>query len=133
VDGRPAFNTLEFAEAACSLGVDRGIERFVRHSLLKRRGDSYVALPAGTFPAGYRSDGDRVRQFQTFLEKLSRRELPRGAEQFRRGIEAAIYQVLLRGGKPRIRELMAALGRMLRRLATTSDFDLLARGLNAAE
>ena len=49
IQGRPAKNTLEFAEAAASLGVDRGIDQFVRYSLLKRRGDSYVALPVGTF------------------------------------------------------------------------------------
>ena len=133
VDGRPAVNALEFAEAACSLGVDRGIERFVRYSLLKRRGDSYVALPAGTFATKYRSEADRIRQFQTFLETLNWRELPRGAEELRRGVDAAIYQVLLRGGKERIRELMAALGRMLRRIAITSDSRLPSRGLKAAD
>jgi CRISPR-associated protein Csx17 len=133
VEGRPAANALEFAEAACSLGVDRGIERFVRYSLLKRRGDSYVALPAGTFTTGYRSEADRVRQFQTFFERVIRRELPRGAEELRRGVEAAVYQVLLKGGKDRVRELMAALGRMIRRIVTTSDSRLPSRGLNAAD
>jgi len=29
------------------LGVDRGIAGFMRYSLLKRRGDSYVALASG--------------------------------------------------------------------------------------
>jgi CRISPR-associated protein Csx17 len=133
VDGRPAANAIEFAEAACSLGVDRGIERFVRYSLLKRRGDSYVALPVGTFATMYRSEADRVRQFQSFLETFSWRELPRGAEELRRGVDAAIYQVLLRGGKERMRELMAALGRMLRRIVTTSDSRLPSRGLKAAD
>jgi CRISPR-associated protein Csx17 len=133
VGGRPAANGIEFAEAARSLGVDRGIERFVRYSLLKRRGDSYVALPVGTFATKYRSEADRIRQFQTFLEALSWRELPRGAEELRRGVDAAIYQVLLRGGKERMRELMAALGRMLRRIVTTSDSRLPSRGLKAAD
>jgi len=137
VDGRPAANALEFAEAACSLGVDRGIESFVRYSLLKRRGDSYVALPVGTFSAKYRSDADRIRQFQTFFDRFNRSELPRGAEELRRGVDSAIYNVLLRGllpgRKDRIRELMAALGRMLRRIATTSDSRLPSRGLKAAD
>ncbi len=133
VDGRPAANALEFAEAACSLGVDRGIERFVRYSLLKRRGDSYVALPAGTFPTGFRSESDRIRQFQKFFDVVTRRELPRGTEELRRGVDAAIFQVLMRGGKTRMRELMAALGRMLRRMATTSDSRLPSRGLDASD
>jgi CRISPR-associated protein Csx17 len=133
VDGRAAVNALEFAEAACSLGVDRGIKRFVRYSLLRRRGDSYVALPVGTFSTRYRSEADRVRQFQTFFETLNQRELPRGAGELRRGVDAAIYQVLLRGGKDRVRDLMAALGRMLRRIVTTSESRLPSRGLKAAD
>jgi CRISPR-associated protein Csx17 len=120
IDGRPAENALEFAEAACSLGIDRGIQRFVRYSLLKRRGDSYVALPAGVFPTGYRSDSDLIREFQKFFGAFTARDLPKGAEDLRRNIEAAIYQVLLSGGTARMRELMTALGRMLRRVATTS-------------
>ena len=59
VDGKPAQNGLEFAEAACMLGVDRGITGFLRYNLLKRRGDSYIALPVGSFeverPVGERS------------------------------------------------------------------------------
>ena len=133
VDGRPAGNAIEFAEAASSLGVDRGIERFVRYSLLKRRGDSYVALPAGTFATGYRSETDRIRQFQTYFEALNRREMPKDAEEMRRGVEAAIFQVLLRGGKDRMRELMAALGRMTRRMMTASDSRPPGRGLKARD
>jgi CRISPR-associated protein Csx17 len=72
VEGRPATTALEFAEAVCSLGVDRGIDRFVRYSLLKRRGDSYVALPTGTFTARYRSEADLIRNFRTFFEDFTR-------------------------------------------------------------
>ncbi len=133
VNGRPAANALEFAEAACSLGVDRGIDRFVRYSLLKRRGDSYVALPTGIFKAEYRSESDRVRQFQQFFERFTKQDLPRGAEEARRGVEGAVYQVLLKGGNGRVRELMVALGRMLRRIVTVSDVRLPSRGLNAAD
>ena len=67
VDGRAATTALEFAEAVRSLGVDRGIDRFVRYSLLKRRGDSYVALPTGTFTAGYRSEADLDPAFSNVL------------------------------------------------------------------
>ena len=131
VQGRPAENGLEFAEAARSLGVDRGIDQFVRYSLLKRRGDSYVALPTGTFPTGYRSESDRIREFQEFLDGIDRREVPKGAEDLRRNVDSAIYHVLLTGGKERMRGLMAALGRMLRRIATTTESRLPFRGLPA--
>ena len=47
VGRRNAENGIDFARAMGTLGVDRGISRFVRYAYLKRRGDSYVALPAG--------------------------------------------------------------------------------------
>jgi CRISPR-associated protein Csx17 len=128
VAGRPATNSLEFAEAASSLGVDRGISSFVRYSLLKRRGDSYVALPAGTFSTGYRSNTDRIREFQILLDRLL--DLPRGAEDLRRNVESAIYQALLTD-KKNLTDLMAALGRMLRRIATTTETRLPFRALEA--
>jgi CRISPR-associated protein Csx17 len=115
VDGRPATNGLQFAEAATSLGIDRGIRSFIRYSLLKRRGDSYVALPAGEFPAGYRSESDLIREFETLMARLDREKLPPGCDGLRRRIDSAIYEMLLRGGH--VRDLMAALGRLLRRLA----------------
>ncbi len=115
VDGRPATNGLRFAEAATSLGVDRGIHSFIRYSLLKRRGDSYVALPAGEFPAGYRSESDLIREFESLMARLDREKLAPSCDSLRRRIDSAIYEVLLRGGHAR--DLMAALGRLLRRLA----------------
>lgn len=131
VQGRPAANGLEFAEAACSLGVDRGIERFVRYSLLKRRGDSYVALPVGTFRAEYRTETDRVREIQQMLNRWYSREFPSGMDELRRGVDAAIYEVLLHGGKDRMRQLMRSVGRMIRRVVTTSEVRPPARSLAA--
>lgn len=56
VGSHPAADAIGFAEAAGSLGVDRGVSSFARYLLLKRRGDSYVALPAGRFPVHYRAE-----------------------------------------------------------------------------
>jgi CRISPR-associated protein Csx17 len=132
VNGRPAKNTVEFAEAASSLGVDRGIDRFVRYSLLKRRGDSYVALPTGEFPTGYRSKADLVREFMNLIEGL--RDLPKGAEDIRREVDSAVYQALLApdADSARVREMMAALGRLLRWIAMSTNLGLPAQVLPAA-
>lgn len=131
VQGKPAANALEFAEAASSLGVDRGVQRFARFSLLKRRGESYVALPTGTFPAGYRAESDLVRKFQAFLDVIRVSDLPKSAIDSFRGIEAAIYHVLLKGGSERMREMMAAFGRMLRAATASPAYRLPSRGLAA--
>jgi len=132
VQGQPASNSLEFAEAACSLGVDRGIREFVRYSLLKRRGDSYVALPTGTFPAQYRSEADLIRGFQLCFESLTR-DLPKSAEDLRRNVQNSVYHALLKGGTERMRDLMAAFGRLLRRLLTTTDAAVPRRSLEAGK
>lgn len=129
IAGRPAKNGLEFAEAASSLGVDRSIHRFIRYSLLKRRGDSYVALPTGAFAAGYRANSDRIREFQTLLDRFQ--ELPKGAEALRQAVDSAIYQALVRDNRRSMQDLMAAFGRMLRRIATTTDTRLPHRALRA--
>lgn len=129
VGGRPARNTLEFAEAASSLGVDRGIDRFVRYSLLKRRGDSYVALPAGTFPTGYRRNSDCIREFQTLLDSFG--DLSKSADDLIGSVESAVYQALLTDRRGDMLAIMSAFGRMLRRIATATDKDLPTRGLKA--
>jgi CRISPR-associated protein Csx17 len=119
VGGRPATNALEFAEAACSLGVDRGITHFIRYGLLKRRGDSYVALPAGKFPVDYKSESDLVREFQAYWGTLEK-SLTAGAADLIRSVESAIFQLLLKPGSDRVRGLMAALGRTLRHMLRTT-------------
>ncbi len=124
VGGRRARNTIEFAEAAASLGVDRGIREFVRYSLLKRRGDSYVALPAGRFPVRLRTESDLIRQLDPilarldfFLRRFGQGGPPARLAAARRGIDEAIYAVLLHGGPARLKAVVAAIGRMERPLA----------------
>lgn len=125
VGGRLATDTLGFSIAVSSLGVDRGVSRFVRYNFLERRGKGYyVALPAGSLPVGFRRNSDLVREFHQFFERVMDRDLPKGTEELKRTVESAIYQALLVDKKERIREMMRAIGKMLRRLATTSKFQL---------
>ena len=49
LNGRTASDGLEFARAATSLGVSRGISEFERYAFLKRAGDAYRATPLGRF------------------------------------------------------------------------------------
>ena len=117
--GRPVNNGLEFAEAAASLGTDRGIAAFVRYSLLKRRGDSYVALPVGRVPVREQKDSDLLQELDRVLQTVDgfARGFKSGTPpaQFasrRRQIDSAIYDFALRGGTGRIQQILAALGRL---------------------
>jgi CRISPR-associated protein Csx17 len=124
---------VEFAEAAASLGVERGISSFVRYSLLKRRGDSYIGLRTGTFSPEYRSAADNVRELRHFLERLRNLASAAKIEVDLRAVEEATYQALLISRRENMQALARALGRELRRLATTTDFRLPNRELNATE
>lgn len=116
---KPATNGIEFAEAVASLGVDRGITDFVRYSLLKRRGKSFIALPSGRFPVEARSESDLVRNLHPLLDRVDRflrsftkHDPPARFTSCRREIDEAIYQLLLRGGSAYVKKLMAMIGRM---------------------
>jgi CRISPR-associated protein Csx17 len=109
-------NGVEFAEAVASLGVDRGIEEFVRHSILPRRGQSFVVTAIGRFPVEERRESDLLRQLGSVLRRLDplvSEPSPRYVSA-RRGVDAAIYEAALKGGKPSMKSLVAAIGRLER-------------------
>lgn len=133
VNGRPAETGLQFAEAVCSLGVDRGIDRFVRYNLLKRRGDSYVALPVGIFPVSHRQNSDRIRELSSVLDAIDQKPLPSACEDLRRSVDKAIYEALLRDRQQDLRAVVAALGRLLRRMVTVADLALPRPALPASD
>jgi CRISPR-associated protein Csx17 len=121
---KPATNAIEFVEAVASLGVDRGITDFVRYSLLKRRGKSFIALPAGRLPVQARSESDLVRGLHPLLDRVDRflrdfkkHRPPASFTSCRREIDEAIYQLLLRGGPLYGKRLLAAIGRLERLFA----------------
>ena len=120
VDGRPAQNGLEFAEAACMLGVDRGIAGFMRYNLLKRRGDSYIALPVGRFEVKDRSESDLVRELNGVLDAISwqMKSPPAELASLRRQVEEGMYNVLLRGAEA-LEDLAASVGKLHRRILLT--------------
>ncbi len=128
VNGRPAKTGLEFAQAAASLGIDRAISAFVRYSLLKRRGDSYIALPAGRFPVHYRTTADSVRELTPFVEQAefaarnSKGEAVNSWLPLKRGVHEAMFKALLFEGPEHLVDVLAAFGAMCRWL--------LARGQN---
>jgi CRISPR-associated protein Csx17 len=122
--GKPVGNALEFAEAVASLGTDRGIESFQRYSMIKRRGDSFLALPLGRVPVRERRDTDLLEEIDKLLYRIDsfarrfKSDAPAQFQSRRRQIDLAIYDFVLRGGPERMQDILAALGRMERYFAT---------------
>lgn len=117
---KPAQNGLEFAEAIASLGVDRGISGFVRYSMLKRRGDSYIAPPLGRFEVHYRNGADLVRQITNLLDRADysarngQKDVPNSWPPLRRAIEEAAFTALMQDTDEKLVEVAAAFGAAVR-------------------
>jgi CRISPR-associated protein Csx17 len=117
---KPARTGLDFARAAATLGVSRGVYAFSRYSLLKRRGDSYVALPAGRFHVVHRSAADLLGELDRPLQDvdvLMRRfpgDPPAGLLRARRSVDGALFRVAERGDKRDVLALLRAIGQLER-------------------
>ena len=109
-----ASNSIEFAQAVTSLGVDRGISDFTRFNLLERRGKSYLALPAGVFNVHYKEESDLIRELNPLLSSIDSAlrmdNVPASFTSARRKIDEKIYETLLYGGKTNVKYLVSAIG-----------------------
>lgn len=65
-------DTIEFARAVASLGVDRGITRFHRHSLLTRNGNMQFASSLGSLEVPRRPKSNLLQDFDDWLNQFRR-------------------------------------------------------------
>jgi CRISPR-associated protein Csx17 len=92
--------------------------------MIKRRGESYLALPLGRIPVTERRDTDLLRELDKVLYRIDsfarrfKSDVPAGFQSRRRQIDSAIYDFVLRGGASRMQNILAALGRMEQYFAT---------------
>jgi len=114
-----AADSLDFADAVASLGVDRGIDSFVRYALIKRRGDSFLALPTQTLDVSRRREADLLRQLDGemdlldgFLSRFPSGSPPAQFTTARRRVDDARLNVATRGGPAAMTRLVRALGAM---------------------
>jgi len=113
-----AVDSMDFADAIASLGIDRGVDAFVRYAFVKRRGDSFIALPAATLDVRYRREVDLLRQLDGELELADRFFARFPGEQgppaqlvaLRRAIDEARLDVAAHGGFHPMIRLVRAIG-----------------------
>ncbi|MFN0102075.1 MAG: type I-U CRISPR-associated protein Csx17 [Bryobacteraceae bacterium] len=122
-NGRPVKDAMEFTRAATSLGTDRGIASFQRFSLIRRRGDSYIALPLGRIPVSDHTDATLLRDLEVLLENYDRfaRGFPKGGPparlaSARRQVDSAVYDYALKGDRIRLALVFVAIGALERAL-----------------
>lgn len=72
VGRRPARSSLDLAEAAASLGVDRGIDGFVRHAVVPRFGRQRLVVPVGQVAVVERPAVSLLEPVDAWIEPLRR-------------------------------------------------------------
>lgn len=126
VGGRVARNATDFARAAASLGVDRGIAGFSRVAFLKRSGKAFLATPLGRFAVAERSGVDLIREIDPWLDCFRRAARDKNAPPrfgfTLRGIDSAIFDFCKYGVASFFQKIIVALGAAERELATAERF-----------
>lgn len=120
VGRRAARNGIDFVRSLRSVGVDRGIAYFQRYVYLERRGNNYVALPAGSIAVEERSQVDRLREVDPILQSVDRFLMglenggPLSLQAARRRIEENLYALAAAPSPARFRGLVRAFGALER-------------------
>src|SRR5208283_2190332 len=113
---RMARDGIDFARAIGNLGVDRGIDSFERYAFLARRGQSFVAVPAGRFVVQYRKDVELLDELDPSLSSVDAfirefKPVPATLQNARRQIAEALFSCSREPETYRFKELIRALGR----------------------
>ncbi len=126
---KPAERGVDFARAAATLGIDRGINSFYRYALVKERigGDNYnTSSPLGRFEVNDRPSANHLREIDPWLDRFrpaaSDDKSPSRFKAALRRIETAIFGFCQYGGASRFADILCALGMAERELANGEKF-----------
>ncbi|MER3408481.1 MAG: type I-U CRISPR-associated protein Csx17, partial [Nitrososphaera sp.] len=118
---RQAKSGLDFARAAASLGVDRGVGAFYRYGLLCRNGKAYLATPLGRIRVQARPHMHLIGELEPWLDRwrlfCKASETPERYRRAFRALEAAIFAYCQDGGPAALQRVLAAAGRAEQALA----------------
>jgi CRISPR-associated protein Csx17 len=130
VGRRQARNAVEFALAACLLGVSRGIQAFTRYGFLKRNGLAFLAAPLGRVPVTPRPAARLLDDppLRSWIEQLRRAcsdktKTPARYQTALRHIDRAMFEFAVRSqtdapaDRLALLQVLRALGRAERTLA----------------
>lgn len=119
---RMVRNGIEFSRSVGTLGVDRGIDAFERYAFLKRRGPSYVALPAGRIEVRYRHGLDLLNELDLVTRPAWRflrgfKNIPATFLSAHQRIDEAVFACCQNADAAHFGELVRSLGRLEKLIA----------------
>jgi len=114
VGRRAARSAVDFARAACSLGVDRGITSFERVGFHKRNGKSYFAIPLGPWPVTRRRNVGLLDPIDSWLLSVRRaadaKHVPGSLVRAAARLDDAVLEICRRDSVASVADLVVALG-----------------------
>ena len=125
---RQVSSGTNFARAVAGLGTELGVSQFQRYGFMVRNGLAYLAAPLGRFHARNDRDtaqsADALFDLDPWLEGLRRaaagRNAPAGLGTTLRQVDQAIIEFCQRGQSRDLQNVLIAVGRAERWLATSS-------------
>ena len=129
VRGRPARNGVDFAQAAVTLGVDRGIAAFQRYGFHMRNGKNFFATPLERVIVRRNARADLLADIEGWHDRLRQKAGPRANPEPPASVSRALNQLerriveLCRDDSPSgLQSLIAALGGTERTLARSFEW-----------
>ncbi len=93
VRGRPARNGVDFAQAAVTLGVDRGISAFHRYGFQTRNGLSTFATPLERIAVRRNGRADLLADVDSWLDRLRQKAGPRANPAAPASVSSALNRI----------------------------------------
>lgn len=93
VHGRPARNGVDFARAAVTLGVDRGISAFQRYGFQVRNGLSYFATPLERVRVRRNARADLLAEVDRWIDRLRAKAGPQANPPAPASVSRALNQL----------------------------------------
>lgn len=112
---RPVRDSLDFARAVATLGVDRGIAAFQRYGFYVRAGKAFFAIPLGRMPARRNAQCELIVDLDEWLEGLRKyvrrgKNVPGRIVQLTHAFENALFSLANQGGRSILQEVLTLLG-----------------------
>lgn len=113
--GAQARTGLDFARAAVSLGVDRGISQFMRHVLVARNGRSMLAVPVGFVRVNERPAVHLTAKLDPWLDRIrAAKNPPASVTHALHRLDAALFALTQRDRADGLLQVLVAAARLER-------------------
>lgn len=134
-NGRQARTAIDVARALGSLGVDRGVDEFVRFGFLERNGQSTFCVPVGRMKVGAQAAVNVLGDLDTWVGSVrSVPSKPSSAVALLRSIDSRNIAISQAGAAEQLQELLydaSQLDRLVRKSRALSEKARPLTGLNA--